>query len=964
MDYLKIVNYILETSLVGSLLVVLILALRLLIKNHMKKSIVYYLWFILILKLLIPFSPESKFSIYNFVNINTEESLILEGKNIQNQTDNKPISDISIMPNLNSLEINDKTDYEKNEDGDAVSKNLNNSITESGKNNFQFKQILFAIWLITFSIILIKIITSYIKFQMNLLREYKKYNNYDLNISIEEEIKLLSINNKLNKLKIRISNGIGSPCICGILNPKILIPLKLASNINEKEKKYIILHELCHYKRKDVFITWLSSFIKAIHWFNPIIYLALNIMRSDCEEACDEMVLSKLNNNENRDYGNAVLNVLQYVNIKSHEPGTTSMITDKKKLKERIRSISKNKKFSFKTVLVGGVIIIALGVVGLTSNISSKHIDEIDKNKVTSINIKVMPSPTKQKVISKKEDIDKIVKYLNSIKIKDKKQELYKGWEVAISISGKEKYDISFIGEYINVNGIEYKVSKDEMKKLRRLYNSLKYEEQDLKDTKKENEENKNSNQKGYQEFVDKVNSDNYKIIINSSFGGFISLPSNIDTSSVLYDGFNKSKENGYDLTPYLGKPAEAYSFSLDIVDGLQEVVGIICEDKLVAYWLSPIFTSKGDNEINKILETLKYEKAEEGISYNYIIKRLISNGIKVEEISKELSKTKDGGYSAELYNIKINGDNATIYEYSDEKAALSEISLFNDDDYYEVNYSDENIVIDIGQLTSSKNVYLRDNVIFLYNGDSNEVKDELTLSLGEALKKQPKDQIVISEQDLFLRYPSQWLNLKEPNEVIIGNESYKIDTRFIKQYKNICEVPIKRDDLLYRIRRFDDESLYINWDDKIIKDKIIKTKIPRDEFIRVVKIKNGYIDAGKVYPEIEIDTDDKTLIGKKLFEEYIKIHTTNWLFNLNNDLGKKSEITVADSKVYDVILSEDGKNIFTVSISYDIKLAKEGKGWIAGTGVIDGDWIREKCNMVDIEKTDKNRYRIVGIYN
>lgn len=553
----------------------------------MKKSIIYYLWFILVVKLLIQFSPESKLSIYNFVDINTKESLTLEGKNIQNQINNKPISDISIIPNLDSLEINDKTAYENNEDRDIVSESLNNSIITSGKNNFRFKQILFAIWFITFSIILIKTITSYIKFQINILREFKRYSNYDFNISIEEEISLLSIK---NKLKIRISNEISTPCLCGIINPKILIPLKLAKNMSEKEKKYIILHELCHYKRKDVFISWLSSFIKAIHWFNPIIYLGINIMRSDCEEACDEMVLSKLDNNENRDYGNTILNVLQYINIKSYKPGTTSIITDKKKLKERIISISKNKKFGFKTLIIGVIIIIVLGGVGLTSKISSTHIDETDKNKLTSISIKVMPSQPKQKVISTKEDIDRIVNYLNSIEVKNKKQELYKGWEISISISGEENYDISFIDKYMRINGIEYKVSNE----------------------------------------------------------------------------------------------------------------------------------------------------------------------------------------------------------------------------------------------------------------------------------------------------------------------------------------------------------------------------------------KDGYIDASRVYPEIEIeiDTDDKTLIAKKLFEEYIKIHTTNWLFNLNNDLRKEAEITVADSKVYDAILSEDGKNIFTVSISYDIKLAKEGKGWIAGTGVIDGDWMREKCNMVDIEKIGKNIYRIVSIYN
>lgn len=71
MDYLKIFNYILETSLVGSILVVLIFVLRLLFKKHMKKSIIYCLWFILILKILIPFAPESKISIDNLLPINT-----------------------------------------------------------------------------------------------------------------------------------------------------------------------------------------------------------------------------------------------------------------------------------------------------------------------------------------------------------------------------------------------------------------------------------------------------------------------------------------------------------------------------------------------------------------------------------------------------------------------------------------------------------------------------------------------------------------------------------------------------------------------------------------------------------------------------------------------------------------------------------------------------------------------------
>lgn len=596
MDYLKIFDYILKTSLVGIILVILILILRMILKNHMKKSIIYYIWIILILKLLIPFAPESNFSIFNIVSTLSKEETNLVVQNIQKSTINY-INNISNIPTINLPTQNNEI--------------TNNSTENTNENkinsSIKLKEMLNIIWLVGVSIILFKSIISYIKLKINLLKEYKQYKNYGFNINIKEELNFLSIN---KEIRVIVTNEISSPSLCGIINPKILIPLRLVNYIDNKEIRYIIIHELCHYKRKDILVAWISLLVRSIHWFNPIIHLGINIMRSDCEEACDEMVLSKLDESENIYYGNTIINVLQFINVKNIIPGTTSMINDKKRLKDRIKAIAQNKKFGVKTLILGSLVIIILASLFLTNKIESRKLNLIGSSNIKTITVGVMPFPPKEKIIDNKDDINKIVKYLNSLKIKEKKQELYKGWEIKIDIVGEENYNISFIGGYITVNGTEYEINKDEKEKLRSLYNSLNYNETDIIKNDENNlktEEEKNSIRKGYQEFVDKVHSDNHSIITNSSFGGPISLPGIIDTSSVLYDGFNKSKENGYDLTPYLGKSAEAYSFSLENSEGLQQVLGVVCEDKLVAYWLSPIFTSKGDSEINKILNELKY---------------------------------------------------------------------------------------------------------------------------------------------------------------------------------------------------------------------------------------------------------------------------------------------------------------------------------------------------------------------
>lgn len=596
MDYLKIFDHVLKTSLVGTILVISILILRMILKNHMKKSIIYYIWIILILKLLIPFAPESNFSIFNIVSTLSKEETNLIGETIQKSTINY-INNISNTPTINLPTQNNE----------ITNSSIENTDENEINSSIKLKEMLNIIWVVGVSIILFKSIISYIKLKINILKEYKQYKNYGFNINIKEELNFLSIN---KNIQVIVTNEISSPSLCGIINPKILIPLRLVNYIDNKEIRYIIIHELCHYKRKDILVTWISLLARAVHWFNPIIHLGINIMRSDCEAACDEMVLSKLDESENIYYGNTIINVLQFINVKNIIPGTTSMINDKKRLKDRIKAIAQNKKFGVKTLILGSLFIVILASLFLTNKVESRKLNSIDSSNIKTITIGVMPSPPKEKIIDNKDDINKIVKYLNSLKIKEKKQELYKGWEIKIDIVGEENYNISFIGEYITVNGTEYEINKDEKEKLRSLYNSLNYNETDIIKNDENNlktEEQKRSISKGYQEFVDNVHADNYSIITNSSFGGPIALPGIIDTSSVLYDGFNKSKENGYDLTPYLGKSAEAYSFSLENSEGLQQVLGVVCEDKLVAYWLSPIFTSKGNSEINKILNELKY---------------------------------------------------------------------------------------------------------------------------------------------------------------------------------------------------------------------------------------------------------------------------------------------------------------------------------------------------------------------
>ena len=94
-------------------------------------------------------------------------------------------------------------------------------------------------------------------------------------------------------------------------------------------------------------------------------------MKEDLEIACDDMVISKLNKKETLHYGYTIINVLRYVKNNKNILGTTSMISNKKRLKERIKMISENKKFNIRKIIIGLILVLVLGFVTLSSKVNN-----------------------------------------------------------------------------------------------------------------------------------------------------------------------------------------------------------------------------------------------------------------------------------------------------------------------------------------------------------------------------------------------------------------------------------------------------------------------------------------------------------------------------------------------------------------------------------------------------------------
>lgn len=136
---------------------------------------------------------------------------------------------------------------------------------------------------------------------------------------------------------------LASPVLAGFLRPCIYLPIHLISDHQSLDLRFMLLHELQHYKRRDNLAGFFMNLAGLLYWFNPAVWYALSEMRIDREAACDASVLEMLTEDSYTDYGNTLIHFAEKVSFLSF-PFAAGMGGTMKQMKRRILCIAAYRK--------------------------------------------------------------------------------------------------------------------------------------------------------------------------------------------------------------------------------------------------------------------------------------------------------------------------------------------------------------------------------------------------------------------------------------------------------------------------------------------------------------------------------------------------------------------------------------------------------------------------------------------
>lgn len=292
------VDALVQVALYSAAITAGILLFRFILKNRISSKLQYLMWWLLILRLIIPVTPDIGLHL-GLQDIPLKQSVQAAPSNAA-PSDAAPVLDVApaSVPNTQSS-------YESPAPAVQPYADAAPSQRTDPAKGIDWYSIVFVVWLlgaIGFLGWLIFVKLRYYESLQHLMASGPK-EAYELYDRCCKEL-------GVKPLPLWIVNKSMSPGIAFFGEPVLLVPLSLCND--ESRLRFALLHELTHKKRGDHYMTLLLNILRAVYWFDPVVHFAFSELRSDMESACDSDVLAYIGRGHKRGYLTVILDMFSY----------------------------------------------------------------------------------------------------------------------------------------------------------------------------------------------------------------------------------------------------------------------------------------------------------------------------------------------------------------------------------------------------------------------------------------------------------------------------------------------------------------------------------------------------------------------------------------------------------------------------------------------------------------------------
>ena len=335
---------LLQMSFLGTVIILLIVVLRAVLINRLPKKTFLILWWIALIRLLVPFSIKSVTSIYSLLQ--------------------------SIYSDINPVRTAQTTTFLPIH---GNMPEIANGLSEAMVQRTESISILSVIWLAGLLLCFGFFAVSYIKC----------YREFRFSLPVENDIlEAWKEKHPLKRsLSIRQTETIAAPLSYGVIRPVILMP-KNTEWKNIYQLRYVLEHEYVHIRRLDMLTKLIMIAAVCIHWFNPLVWAMYILFNRDLELSCDETVVRRFGMDIKSVYATAL------ISMEEKKSGLTPLCNSfsKNAIEERIRAIMKIKKTSKFAVMISAVLVIGVtGGFATSASSLEKNTETAQENGETTV---------------------------------------------------------------------------------------------------------------------------------------------------------------------------------------------------------------------------------------------------------------------------------------------------------------------------------------------------------------------------------------------------------------------------------------------------------------------------------------------------------------------------------------------------------------------------------------------------